>query len=350
MTSRLLLNPPVTGPTRAVRWSNLHGAGLGLAIAEAARLYQGLVLVVLDDPRQLQIVDAEIRFFLANGTAEDESSIELLNFPSWECLPYDVFSPHQDITSERLRLLSRLNSVTRGILLTSTENMIQRLPPVDYVFGHSFSLKRGESVDLDSLRERLANANYVNVSQVLSPGEFAVRGGLIDVFPTGADSPFRLDLFDDEIESIRYFDPDTQRSAEPTDQIELLPAREFPITEAGIKTFRQAFRRSFEGDPRRQTIYNEVSDGRTPAGTEFFFPLFFETTATLFDYLPDRTLWVLEQSIENSVRTNWAEINDRYVNANYDPSRKVLPPEALYLNPDHLIAELKSHDQIIHST
>ena len=348
MTSRLLLNPPVFGSKQAISWTNLHGAGFGLAVAEAASLHKGLLLVVLDDPRQLQIMEAELRFFLGNIDSQSEKKIEILHLPSWECLPYDVFSPHQDITSERMRLLSRLSTVNRGILLTSTENLLQRLPPVDYVLGHSFSLRSGESIDLESLKNRLSNANYVNVNQVLSPGEFAVRGGLIDVFPTGAESPFRLDLFDDVIESIRFFDPDTQRSAENTDQIELLPAREFPMTEAGIKTFRQAFRRTFEGDPRRQTIYNEVSEGRTPAGTEFFFPLFFESTSTLFDYLPGNALFITERSIDESIKTNWAEINDRYVNANYDLSRKVLPPEELYLTPDQLFRELKSNQRIIH--
>ena len=344
----LLLNPPVSGPGRAVSWTSLQGAAFGLAIAEAATRHQGPILVVLDDLRQIRIVDAEIRFFLGLDASRPNDDIELLNFPSWECLPYDVFSPHQDITSERMRLLAGLGQVNRGIVLTSTENLIQRLPPVDYVLGHSFSLRCGESVKLDALRQQLSNANYVHVNQVLSPGEFAVRGGLIDVYPTGSDSPFRLDLFGDEIESIRYFDPDTQRSTESTDQIQLLPAREFPITESGIKTFRQSFRRIFEGDPRRQSVYNEVSDGRTPAGTEFFFPLFFESTATLFDYLPDNTLLITEQSIKDSAGATWAEINDRYVNANYDPSRKVLPPEFLYLNPDQLSEKFNSYDQVNH--
>ena len=345
---RLLLNPPVSGQGRTVSWTNLHGAGFGLAIAEAATLYQGLIFVVLDDPRQLQFVEAELRFFLGNDTSLLDEDIELLNFPSWECLPYDVFSPHQDITSERMRMLARLEQVKRGIILTTTENLIQRLPPVDYVFGHSFSLYRGDSINLNALRDRLTSANYVHVTQVLSPGEFAVRGGLIDVYPTGSDSPFRLDLFGDEVESIRYFDPDTQRSADSTNQIELLPAREFPMTETGIKTFRQSFRRTFEGDPRRQTVYNEVSEGRTPAGTEFFFPLFFESTATLFDYLPENTLLITEQSIKESLRTIWAEIKDRYVNANYDPLRKVLPPELLYLSPDQLDEKVRLFDRINH--
>ncbi len=366
MSEVLHLNPPVPTDKSVISWTNLHGASLGLAIAEAAQLHNGLILLVMDDPRQLQIVETEIRFFLGSDGSNPVPDLnhpyqnqfdrrnakpgnqEVIHFPSWECLPYDVFSPHQDITSERLRLLSRLQSPMRGVLLTSSENLIQRLPPMDYVVGHSFSIKNGDHINIDSLREQLINANYVSVSQVISPGEFAVRGGLIDVYPSGAESPFRLDLFDDEVESIRFFDPDSQRSTRLIEQIELLPAREFPMTEQGITTFRQAFRRNFEGDPRKQTVYNEVSEGHTPAGTEFFFPLFFPHTATLFDYLPANTLWIHEDSLSDNNRTRWAEIQDRYANANYDLQRKVLAPETLYLDPGQLTDQFQNYSRIVH--
>ncbi len=325
-----LLNPPLPGDAGSVGWSSLHGAAFGLAIAEACISHEGLLLVVMDDPRQLHLLEREVRFFL--GTVDTE--VPVVHFPSWECLPYDVFSPHQDIISERLRLLARLSAMGRGVLLTSSENLMQRLPPVDYVLGHSFSVQVGDRLDMDALRDRLANAHYFSVSQVVSPGEFAVRGGIVDVFPTGSESPFRIDLFDDEVESIRYFDPDSQRSSERTGSIELLPAREFPMTDEGIQTFRRAFRRAIEGDPRKQRVYAEVSEGNTPPGIEFFFPLFFDHTATLYDYLPENCLCVHEQGLENTVQTRWAEINDRYENAGYDPERKLLPPEMLYLNPD----------------
>ena len=339
-----LLNPPLPGNDGWIGWSNLHGAAFGLAVAEVCVSHEGLLLVVLDDPRQLHFLEREIRFFLGAG----ETEVPVVHFPSWECLPYDVFSPHQDIISERLRLLSGLAQMNRGVLLTSSENLMQRLPPVDYVLGHSFSVRVGDRLDLDALRERLANANYFNVSQVVSPGEFAVRGGIIDVFPTGSESPFRIDLFDDEVESIRYFDPDSQRSSELTGSIELLPAREFPMTEDGIRTFRQAFRRAFEGDPRKQTVYAEVSEGNTPPGIEFFFPLFFDHTATLYDYLPDHCLCVHDHGLEDSVHTRWAEINDRYANAAYDPGRKLLPPEAIYLNPDQFRERHHGYPRVEH--
>lgn len=340
-----LLDPRLPARGQSLHWSNLHGAALGLAIAEACALHDGPLLVVMDDPRQLHVLEKEIRFFLGRDSVD---RYPVLHFPSWECLPYDVFSPHQDIVSDRMRLLSRLPGMERGVVLTSSENLMQRLPPVDYVLGHSFTVRCGDRLDLDGLRERLAAANYVSVSQVISPGEFAVRGGIIDVFPTGGDSPFRVDLFDDEVESIRYFDPDTQRSAQTISAIDLLPAREFPMTEEGIRTFRQAFRRHFEGDPRKQTVYGEVSEGRTPQGTEFFFPLFFPSTATLFDYLPDSSLLLQEDRLAESAAVRWAEIRDRHVNANYDPRRKVLPPEMLYIEPDPMIELCTGFARVIH--
>ncbi|MYH91723.1 MAG: transcription-repair coupling factor, partial [Gammaproteobacteria bacterium] len=170
-----LLNPPLPGNTGSVGWSNLHGAAFGLAVAEACIAHEGLLLVVMDDPRQLHLLEREVRFFLGTGDPE----VPVVHFPSWECLPYDVFSPHQDIISERLRLLARLSAMRRGVLLTSSENLMQRLPPVDYVLGHSFSVNVGDRLDLDALRDRLANAHYFSVSQVVSPGEFAVRGGIV---------------------------------------------------------------------------------------------------------------------------------------------------------------------------
>ena len=345
--SSFLLNPPIPSNQPLIKWTNLHGASLGLAIAEVAQQHDGTILIVLEAPRQLQILEAEIQFFLQHQN-ENQEDIPVIYFPSWECLPYDVFSPHQDITSDRLRLLSRLPTMKRGVILTTSANLTQKLPPNDYVLGHSFSIHQGESIDIEGLRLQLTKAHYAHVSQVISPGEFAVRGGLIDVFPSGAASPFRLDLFDDVVESIRYFDPDTQRSAEKTDRIELLPAREFPMTEDGVKTFRQGFRRLFEGDPRQQIVYTEVTAGNTPAGTEFFFPLFFESTATLFDYLPDNTIWLHDNNLVENHRTAWAEINDRYTNANYDSRRKVLPPDLLYIDPDGLNRTFARFKRIIH--
>ncbi len=336
-----LLNPILPDHGQRISWSNLHGAATGMAITEAARRYNGVLVIVLEDQRQLQILETEIRYFLHQA-----DNIPVLNFPSWESLPYDIFSPHQDIISDRLRILGKLPTLRRGIVLIQTTNLMQRLPPVDYVLGHTFSLKKSQHINLDTLKHQLIDSNYVAVNQVMSPGEFAVRGGLVDVFPMGAHAPFRLDLFDDELETIRIFDPDTQRSKQQVEKIELLPAREFPMTESGIKHFRSSFRRYFEGDPMKQTIYNQVSMGNTPAGTEFFFPLFFDQTATLFDYLQENSIFVKTQDFKQSISTYWAEINDRYINANYDPARKVIPPNQLYMDASEVEAKSSKYSRI----
>jgi transcription-repair coupling factor (superfamily II helicase) len=323
------LHPVLPDAGKHISWSNLHGSGLGINIAEAARNCTRLLVIVLEDQHKLEILETEIRYFL-----EGVADIPVMAFPGWECLPYDVFSPHEEIVSSRLRMLANLPEMEKGVILIQVSDLTQRLPPTDYVLGHSFSLKQAQYIDLDTLRQQLATANYAAVNQVMSPGEFAVRGGLVDIFPMGQQFPFRLDLLDDELESIRLFDPGTQRSGQQVEDIELLPAREFPMTESGIRKFRAAFRQHFEGDPRKQSVYNDISSGKTPAGAEFFFPLFFEHTATFFDYLGPGCTIVKVPEFNDSLGTNWAVINDRYTNANYDLSRKVLPPSLLYLEPD----------------
>ncbi|MEA3291407.1 MAG: CarD family transcriptional regulator, partial [Pseudomonadota bacterium] len=348
MTS-LLHAPLPDGGKKTIRWSGLFSAGLGLAIAETAARHEGVLVVVLDSARQLQTLETEIRFFLGQGGEAENGEPAVAVFPHWECLPYDNFSPHQDIISERLRILARLPEQSRGVLLTTCANLMQRLPPTGYVMGHSFALRAGERIDIEALRGRLQQAAYHAVNQVMSPGEYAVRGGLVDVFAMGAEQPFRLDLFDDEIDSIRYFDPETQRSTGKTRNIEFLPAREFPMTEEGIRQFRQAFRRRFEGDPAKQQVYSAVSRGNTPPGAEFFMPLFFERTATLFDYLPARSLLILDQAIDDTAGAYWAEVQDRFQNASFDPERRVLPPPDLYLDPEEFTARVDALPRIINS-
>ena len=336
-----LLKPILPASRQSLSWSNLHGAALGLAVTEAARQYGGMLVIVLEDPRQLQILENEIRYFL-----HPSDNIPLVNFPSWECLPYDIFSPHQDLISERLRVLGKLPSLRHGIVLIQTTNLMQRLPPVDYVLGHTFSLHKSQQINLDTLKHQFIGANYSAVNQVMAPGEFAVRGGLIDVFPMGANTPFRLDLCDDELETIRIFDPDSQRSKEQVEKVELLPAREFPMTENGIKQFRSSFRRYFEGDPMQQTIYKEVSMGHTPTGTEFFFPLFFDHTATLFDYIRDDSIIIKTPDFKTATASYWAEVKDRYTNANYDLTRKVMPPEHIYMDANEVVANCQQYSGI----
>ncbi len=338
MSDSGLLNPPLPEKGRIVTWSGLHGSSVGMALAEAANRYDGVLVVVMEDQHQLEIIEAEIRYFQDNP-----SDIPVLVFPGWECLPYDVFSPHQDIISERLRLLGALPELRRGIVLIQTTNLMQRLPPVDYVFGHTFSLEVGQKVGMEELRDRLSNANYTSVHQVISPGEYTVRGGLLDVFPMGVEAPFRLDFFDDMLDSIRWFDPETQRSIDKVSRIELLPAREFPMTEQSIARFRSSFRKQFEGDPRSQHVYSQVSLGQIPAGAEFFFPLFFEETATLFEYLRTRTVFVLSAQFDDACPAFWSEVNDRHISANHNAARKVLPPDQLWLDHSQTRSEISRH-------
>ncbi len=326
---------------RPVRWAGLYAAGFGLTMAKAAEQHDGVMIIALANPRQLQILETELQFFLGG-----DSQLPVMTFPDWETLAYDIFSPHQEIISNRLRLLARLPELRRGIVLTTTENLLQRLPPIDFILGHSFQLKTGERIDIAALRSRLQHVGYHAVNQVLTQGEYAIRGGLIDLFPMGTDKPFRLDLFDDEIETIRYFDPDTQKSIENVKEIELLPAREVPLTDEGIRTFRAAFRAQFEGDPAKQTIYEEVSAGNSPPGIEYYLPLFFENTATLLDYTPDNSLILLEGDHQDQVSKLLAETRDRYRTRCHDVTRKVLPPEAIFLNQADYSAALARRPRI----
>ncbi len=331
---------------RPIRWSHLFGSGLSWAITQASLTNDGLLCVALADARQVQIIAEELGFFLSTQSETPAVSVHI--FPEWETLAYDVFSPHQDIVSSRLSLLSSMPTLDNGILLTTTESLLQRLPPVDFVLAHSFTLATGETIEIEPLRLRLQDVGYHHVNQVLSQGEFAIRGGLIDIFPMGTSRPFRLDLFDNEIESIRYFDPETQKSTDKTQSIKLLPAREVPLTEPGIKHFRRSFREKFEGDPSKQHVYQEVSEGRTTPGIEFYLPLFFEQTATFFDYLPTSTLCIFEGDHQDRVSAISAQIKDRYEARKDDASRKILPPNELYIDQTQYSAAIANYKLVNH--
>lgn len=335
------LNPALPLSDKPVRWGNLFGAGLAMAIAQTSRQYEGPLIIALSNPRQLKVLENEINFFLGDAP-------QAMQFPDWETLAYDLFSPHQEITSARLRMLATLPKLKSGIVLTTSETLLQRLPPIDYVLGHSFELKLGELVDIQALRAQLSHVGYHLVNQVLTQGEFAIRGGIIDIFAMGASQPFRLDLFGDEIDTIRYFDPETQRSTTSVAEISLLPAREFPLTEAGIKTFRHEFRAEFEGDPSKQLVYEETSKGNPTPGIEYFFPLFYEQTATLFDYAPDNSLFILEGDHQNQVSATLAQIADRYESRRHDINRKILAPGKLYLDQAGYSTELSQRLCVTH--
>lgn len=336
----LSLNLPADA-ARPVCWGQLYGSGQSYAIATAAAQHSNLVLAVTPNSQTALRLQAELNFFTR------DSGLATLLFPDWETLPYDNFSPHQDIVSQRLATLYRLPERTRGVLVISMATLMQRLPPRPYLDGHVLLLNTGERIDLDAFRQRLEAAGYSCVSEVSEHGEFAIRGSLIDVFPMGSEYPYRLDLLDDELDSIRTFDPDSQRSIAKVSAIELLPAREFPLTKQTITRFRQAFRSRFEGDPQRSLIYRDVSSGMAPAGVEYYLPLFFEATATLFDYLPANVLVMALEGIDMAMDEFWEQVGERYEQRRYDRERPLLAPAELFLNTPQVIQALNQYPRVM---
>ncbi|OYY95995.1 MAG: transcription-repair coupling factor [Hydrogenophilales bacterium 28-61-23] len=301
------------------------------------------------------------RLLILTQTAQDAARlVEEINwfapslathlFPDWETLPYDPLSPHPDLVSDRLSALWLAASGRIDVLITPAATAMQRLCPPNYLNAHAFLLKEKDRLDADKLRSRLTQAGYSAVNQVLSPGEFAVRGGIIDLFPMGGEQksalPYRIDLFDDEIESIRTFDPDTQRTLYKVAEIHLLPAREVPFDEAGITHFRQSFRDRFEGDPGKSQLYRDVSNKLAPGGIEYYLPLFFEQTATLFDYLGDDTVLVLHGEIQTAVEGFWSDTQSRHRLMQGDKHRPLLTPDALFLAPDQFFGLLRPYARL----
>jgi transcription-repair coupling factor (superfamily II helicase) len=336
----LFLNPPVPSPSqRRLRWHQLYGSAAALALAEAMRAHPRVYVVIADGARELERLSAELGFYAGE-------SLKLLTFPDWEVLPYDLFSPHPDITSERLRALYELPTAKQGCLIVSADTLMQRLPPRAYVQGRAFELAVGQTLALDTFRDRLIEAGYASVSQVASPGEFAVRGSLLDVFPMGLAEPLRIDLFGDEIEAIRRFDPETQRSLAPLGGVRLLPAREMPLDADAVRGFRRRFRTRFEGDPTQASIYRGVSEGLAPPGIEFYVPLFFDETATLFDYLPRNAVIVHDAALRGALAKDWEGIEQRYEDRRHDIERPILSPSELFLQPAEIEQQLDAFDSI----
>jgi len=329
-----LLNPPLPSNAQPhLRWHQLYGSAAALALAEAVRADRRLYVVIADAARELDRLTAEVRFF--GGPA-----LPLLRLPDWEVLPYDLFSPHPDIVSERLKTLYELPQVKHGCLIVAADTLLQRLPPRAYVQGRAFDLRVGQALSLEPFRARLAEAGYASVSQVVSPGEFAVRGSLLDVFPMGASTPLRIDLFDEEIEAIRRFDPETQRSLDALKEVRLLPAREVPLDAEAVREFRRRYRTRFEGEPAKSAIYRGVSEGLAPAGIEFYQPLFFDASATLFDYLPREAVIVADAALPQTLEKAWADIGARYEERRHDIERPVLAPAELFVAPAEVSAAL----------
>ncbi|WP_350282169.1 transcription-repair coupling factor [Nitrosomonas sp.] len=321
-------------------YTGLEGSSDACALAQlASRNPAGQLLAIitasaLDAQRLLE----EIPFFAP------DLRVSLL--PDWETLPYDIFSPHQDLISERLATFYQITHNACDVLIVPVTTALYRMPPQEFLAAHSFFVKQGSTLDLQAFRSQMSLAGYFHVSQVLSPGEYSIRGGLIDLFPMGSPLPYRIDLFDDEIESIRTFDVDTQRSIYPVKEIRLLPAREFPLDDNGRSRFRTGFREKFEGDPTRCRLYQEISKGNIPAGIEYYLPLFFEQTATLFDYLVQHSTVCLHGEIAPAIGNFWQDTRSRYQLMRSDPDRPLLPPMDLFLPEDQFYGYLKSYKRI----
>src|SRR5580693_7484094 len=324
---------------RLVKWGKLYGAAPALAIAEAAPAAAGPLLVIAQNSREAETLGEELRFFAPAG-------VPVSVFPDLETLPYDSFSAHPDITSARLATLAELPRARKGVWLVAVDTLLQRLAPRSYVEAYSLKVHVGETLDLEALRAQLALAGYAAVTQVVAHGEFAVRGSLIDVFPMGSDTPYRIDMLDRDVDSIRRFDPDTQRSLDKLDRIQLLPARETPLNPEAVREFRRRYRLRFTGDLSEQAVYRDVSTGVAPAGIEFFLPLFFERTSHLFEYLPPNSIVVDINDAASSAPALWDGIVDRHEQLRHDRHRPILDPAEVYLTPPEFQAAYAAWQQV----
>jgi transcription-repair coupling factor (superfamily II helicase) len=321
-------------------FGQLNGSSLSLAIAELVKTQEHPVVLVVHDTPTALYLEQEISFLLA------ESAIPVRLFPDWETLPYDTFSPHQDIISQRIEALYHLPRMKKGLLILPVATLMLRTAPSSFIDGHSLLVKPGDKLDLHNLRRRLEHAGYNAVEQVLEHGEYAARGSLLDLFPMGSSSPYRIDFFDDEVDTIRAFDPDTQRSHDPVKEVRLLPAHEFPTDKNAIEGFRQRFRELFDASREPGSVYRQVSKGMWPAGIEYYLPLFFEQTSTLLDYLPASSLIMTVGDIQQASEQFWLDVQQRYEDRRYDLTRPLLSPATLYLPIDQLFGVLKERTQI----
>jgi transcription-repair coupling factor (superfamily II helicase) len=310
-------------------WSGLHGSSLALALLSAARAHRGITLVIARSSHQSQLLARDLQLLSV-------SPLPVLQFPDHETLPYDPFSPHPDIISQRLKTLASLASLQQGIVLVPISSLAQRLPPAEYILQRSFDLSSGQTLKMDEFRQQLLHAGYQASEQVYQAGQYAIRGSVLDLFPAGSASPFRLDLFDEEIDSIRQFDPETQRSTGKVENISLLPAREYPCDEPALDDFRRAFRYKFDVDTRHVTLYQDLRSGIHPQGLEQYLPLFYQETSCLLDYLPVRPQLILQADVFRVAQDQARRTRDRWEQRRYDIERPVLDPEDLFFMPEQL--------------
>ncbi len=343
-------NPPVRAGDHRV-WDHLHGSADALAISETARATDGLTLVVTRNTEEANRLEQAVRFYLDLPADQDEDAItadglELLSLPDWETLPYDLFSPHQDIVSRRIRALHRLPRTRHAILIVPARTLMHRLPPVSYLQGNTLMLETGQTLDSAQWRLQLEAAGYRHTENVYEHGEYAVRGAIVDIYPMGAALPYRIDLFDNEVETLRTFDPETQRSLDRIERIELLPAYEFPWSKEARSGFRNRWFEHFPNADRSAPVYQDVAQGITPAGIEYYLPLFFDETATLFDYLPGETLVFTAEGLDEAVEVFQQDTAHRYEERRHDRLRPIVPPGNLFLRTDELFGLLRQRPRI----
>lgn len=338
MTTHTLFSLPLPNKAGDKRFvGNVSGAALAVAIAELAKSHTGPVLAVVPDTQTALRLQPEISQF---------SQAEVNIFPDWETLPYDSFSPHQDIISDRLARLYQLPTQQDGVLLVPVSTLLQRLTPRSFIHQHALLVSKGDRLSLEKLRLQLEAAGYRHVDQVMEHGEYASRGSLLDLFPMGNNEPFRIDFFDDEVDSIRQFDPESQLSTGEIDNIHLLPAHEFPTDEVAVENFRMRWREQFEARREPESIYQQVSKRTWPAGIEYWQPLFFDHTDTLFDYLPDNTLLLTIGDLDNAAEHFLHDAEYRFQERRVDPLRPLLEPKALWLTTAEMFSGFKTLPQV----
>lgn len=319
-------------------WGQLNNSNQALAIASAAQKHTGLTLVITKDTLSAQRLEEEIAFF-----AEE---LPVLHLPDWEILPYDTFSPHQDIISQRLFTFSQLPLIKHGLLIIPISTLLHRTAPKDFLQANSLVIDMGQTLNIKTLRGQLESAGYNCVDNVYEHGEFALRGAIFDIFPMGEEQPFRIELFDDEVETLRTFDPDTQRTADKIDQIRILPAKEYPLHKEGIRNFRQNWYEFFDADPKLASLYTDISAGIPPAGIEYYLPLFFGDLNTVFDFLPVNTLVIHDHDIESASQNFHEDIETRYEDRRHDIRRPLVAPKHLFINPDELFSALNQFPRV----
>ncbi len=327
--AQAILNIPQSCPGKPLRIGQLYGCSRSLLLAEQVSSFRGLSVIVCSDMADTEQVEQEILFF-------SHRIPKIFRFPDLETLPYDQFSPHQDIISERIKCLATISDAAAGLLILPISTLLQKITPPEFIRQRSLSLKVGDIAELTGLREKLALYGYRAVSQVEEHGEFATRGSILDLYPMGSKTPFRVEFFDDEVESIRSFDVDNQCSLEKIRGISLLPAQEFPLDEPGIKKFRQNFRERFDIDPNSCPVYSDVSQGLSSPGVEYYLPLFFDHLVSLFDYLPASSHFLFDQSAFESSELFHQQVAERYESRRHNLERPLLAPEELYLPVEEL--------------